>query len=130
MMTIKKIVNGNAIPQSPKECLSKAVALAFSKNADADFIYWAKPETVKADSINVQKTDVPGNWVAKASGVVMVGKTRKKTDKFHDAKKYTFDITYRNAIDRTGLPTITLDATKLELVQAAKAASGPLPDQE
>lgn len=130
MMTIKKIVKGNAIPQSPKECLSKAVALAFSKNFDADFIYWAKPETVKAESFNIQKTDVPGNWVAKASGTVMVGKTRKKTRKFHDAKKHNFDITYRNATDRTGLPTITLDAAKLDAVKVAPVASGPLADQE
>ena len=113
MMTIKGVQNGKAIPMGAKESLPKAVILACSQSQDDAFIYWAKEETMDVTTFNVQDAGTPGIWVAQTAGTVMVGKTKKQTDQFFEPKKYNFKITFRNASDNLGLPTIKLDSFEI-----------------
>lgn len=118
MLTMKAVSkDGKPVPMNPQECLPKAVILAFSKNESEDYLYWAKEETLNTSEFNVQETDEKGVWVAQASGTVMVGKTRKRDDKFFEPKQWSFKVTYSNARDSFGLPTITVKERAVEEVK-------------
>ena len=130
MLTVKGIVKGNAVPMSPQESAVFAVLLAFSKAQDDNHIYWAMEKSVKFDGpVTTQPGDKKGQWLAHCRGTVNVGKTHKKTDRFHDAKPHTFSISFKNKLDGFGLPAIELVDSQLAPLVQTSAADAPEMEQ-
>ena len=117
-MLIKSVTkSGDAVPFSPEEALTHAVAIAVSKQQSSDFIYWVVASTPMQVSSFSHTNSVGGGYDAYSAGVVKIGKTRIADDKFFIEKPYKFKIHFQSSKDELGAPHLNVVDFNYTLVE-------------
>lgn len=111
-MLIKSVTkDGTAIPLTPEEALTPAVAIGLSTKNNSEFIFWTH-EKAHATSLSSHPKD-DGGYEAFAEGTCVVGKTRVKDDQFFDGKPHTFKIHYGSSKDEIGAPHVAVTSFEM-----------------
>lgn len=116
-MLIKGVTpGGDAIPLTPQEALSAAIALGLSSKNNDEFVFWLGDKNVRAEQMIVTpKNDK--DYDAFVEGACTVGKTRIIDDKFYTARPHRFKIHYMSAKDEIGAPHVKVESFEMSALE-------------
>ena len=121
--------NGKVVPYSPTESLDRALLIAIRWKNTPERIYCIEPGSVKGPVAISSQDPASGTWTAKASGEVRLGYTVAKTDEFHVARGYYFEVEYASTRDELNLPDVRVLHASFTIKETNPARTMGFPDK-